>query len=80
MGNGSTTPLLQHMYMAFIGQTINPWDVPVKKAIKVMQQIWDATNSHKYVIISSTAVYQKVHDLLISGMTFIPILDYSMPC
>ncbi|KAF8506106.1 hypothetical protein JB92DRAFT_2964481, partial [Gautieria morchelliformis] len=38
-------------YMAFVGQTINPWDV--------MQQIWDATNSHEYEITSSTAVYQK---------------------
>ncbi|KAF8502579.1 hypothetical protein JB92DRAFT_2973067 [Gautieria morchelliformis] len=46
-------------YMAFVGQTINPWDVPVKKAIKVMQQIWDATNSHEYEITSSTIAYQK---------------------
>ncbi|KAF8508180.1 hypothetical protein JB92DRAFT_2954585 [Gautieria morchelliformis] len=47
-------------YMAFVGQTVNPWD---------------ATNSHEYEITSSTAVYQKVCDWLISGMTLIPILQ-----
>ncbi|KAF8479865.1 hypothetical protein JB92DRAFT_2837755 [Gautieria morchelliformis] len=67
-------------YMAFVGQTINPWDVPVKKAIKVMQQIWDATNSHEYEITSSTAVYQKTIQRLadswrnVIGSTAIAIL------
>ena len=50
--------------MAFVGQTINPWDVPVKQSIMVMQRIWDATNSYDYKITAETAVYQKVRDIL----------------
>ena len=56
----------QHMfvttYMAFVGQTMNPWDVPIKQSVRVMQKIWDATNGNKYEITVSTAVYQKVGD------------------
>ena len=47
-------------YMAFIGQTIDPWDVPVKQSLEVMQKIWDATNGSEYNITTSTAIYQKV--------------------
>ena len=47
-------------YMAFVGQTMNPWDVPIKQSVKVMQKIWDATNGNNYEITVSTAVYQKV--------------------
>jgi hypothetical protein len=49
-------------YIAFVGQTANPWDVPVKQAIEVMQKIWDATTDIEYEITSSTAVHQKVFD------------------
>ena len=49
-------------YMAFVGQTMNPWDVPIKQLVKVMQKIWDATNSNEYEIMVSTAVYHKVGD------------------
>ena len=47
-------------YMAFVGQTTNSWDVPVKQSVKVMQKIWDETNSYQYEITTSTSVYQKV--------------------
>ena len=48
-------------YMAFVGQTTDPWDVPVKQSVKVMQNIWDAVSSDEYEITASSAVYQKVH-------------------
>lgn len=48
--------------MAFVGQTTDPWDVPVKQSVKVMQKIWDATSGRQYEITSSTAIYQKVCD------------------
>jgi hypothetical protein len=48
--------------MAFVGQTVDPWDVPSKQSIKVMQNIWDATSEHVYEITTSTAIYQKVRD------------------
>jgi hypothetical protein len=47
-------------YMAFVGQTADPWDVPVKQAVKVMQKIWDATTDNEYEITTSTAVFHKV--------------------
>jgi hypothetical protein len=50
------------MYMAFVAQAADPWDVPSTQAVKVMQKIWDATSTHKYEITTSTAVYQKVCD------------------
>jgi hypothetical protein len=46
--------------MAFIGQTADPWDVPVRQAVEVMQKIWDVTNGHEYEIVPSSAVYRKV--------------------
>jgi len=49
-------------YMAFVGQTVNPWDVPVKQSVQVMQKIWDATSHYEYEITASAAIYQKVHD------------------
>jgi hypothetical protein len=48
------------MYMAFVSQTADPWDVPAKQAVQVMQKIWDVTNGHNYEIMTSTPVYQKV--------------------
>jgi hypothetical protein len=47
-------------YMAFVGQTADPWDVPAKQAVLAMQKIWDATNSREYEITTSTAIYKKV--------------------
>ena len=47
-------------YMAFFGQTVDPWDVPVKQAVVVMQKIWDAISSLPYEIMSSSVVYLKV--------------------
>jgi hypothetical protein len=49
-------------YMAFVGQISDPWDVPIKQSVKVMQKIWDATNGTEYDITTSTAIYQKVGD------------------
>jgi hypothetical protein len=49
-------------YMEFVGKTADPWDVPVKQAIKVMQKIWDTTSSYDYEITSSSIIYQKVCD------------------
>ena len=49
-------------YMAFVGQTTDPWDVPTKQSVKVMQKIWDSTNGNEYEISTSTAIYQKVGD------------------
>ena len=48
--------------MAFVSQTSNPWDVPVKQALNVMQKIWIARSDYnlKYEITSPSAVYQKV--------------------
>jgi hypothetical protein len=48
------------MYMAFVSQTADPWDVPAKQAVLVMQKIWDATNTCEYEITTSTAIYKKV--------------------
>ena len=46
--------------MAYVGQLMDPWDIPAKQAIETMQKIWDATGGPDYVITMSTAVYQKV--------------------
>ena len=64
-------------YMAFVGQTTNPWDVPVKQSVKVMQKIWDATSSFEYAVTTNTAVYHKVCDLLNCRMILIPLSDCS---
>ena len=48
------------MYMAFVSQTSNPWEVPTKQSINIMLKIWDATSRHKYEIMTLTAIYQKV--------------------
>jgi hypothetical protein len=50
--------------MAFVGQTADPWDVPVKQSVLVMQKIWDATSTYEYEITASTTVYNKVRDHL----------------
>ena len=64
-------------YMVFVGQTINPWEVPVKQSTMVMQKIWDATSRFDYIVTSDTEVYHKVHDLLGCRMILIHILDCS---
>jgi hypothetical protein len=46
--------------MAFVGQTTDPWEVPAKQSVKVMQKIWDATSGNDYEITTSTPIYQKV--------------------
>ena len=48
------------MYMAFVGQTVDPWDVPVKQAVAIMQKIWNTISSKPYEITDSTLVYKKV--------------------
>ena len=53
-------------YMAFVGRTANPWDVPPEQAVLVMQKIWDATTHHNYEITVSTPVYSKVSGRLTS--------------
>jgi hypothetical protein len=50
--------------MAFVGQTVNPWEVPMSQALEVMQKIWDATNDHEYTITAKSPVAQKVCDKL----------------
>ncbi len=68
-------------YMVFIGQTANPWDVPVKHSVLVMQRIWDATSHHEYEITTSSSVYKKACDQFLSRvMTLWHISDSSMPC
>jgi hypothetical protein len=57
--------------MVFVGQTTNPWDVPIKQSVDVMQKIWDAVSGNEYQITTSTAVYQKVSDGFISRMILI---------
>ena len=47
-------------YMAFVGQTADPWDVPIKQSVSVMQKIWNTLSTYKYEITASTAVYKKV--------------------
>ena len=47
-------------YMAYVGQLKDPWDVPAKQAVEMMQKIWDETGGPDYEITTSTAVYQKV--------------------
>jgi hypothetical protein len=47
-------------YMEFVSKTADPWDVPVKQVIKVMQKIWDVTSFYNYEIILSSIIYQKV--------------------
>ena len=63
--------------MLFVGETNNPWEVPVKQSIAVMQKIWDATSNFEYVVTSETAVYHKVRDLLGYVMILIYISDCS---
>ena len=47
-------------YMAFVGQTANPWEVPARQSVVVMQKIWNASGGRDYEIKETTAVYQKV--------------------
>ena len=54
--------------MVFVSQTADPWDVPVKQSVSVMQKIWDMTSANEYEITASTAVYKKVCGPLTSRM------------
>jgi hypothetical protein len=47
-------------YMAYVGQSMDPWDMPPKLAVKTMQTIWNATGGKDYEVTALTAVYQKV--------------------
>ena len=67
-------------YMEFVGQTADPWDVPVKQAVQVMQKIWDVTSTYEYEITSSSIIYQKVCDQLSFRMISKYVPDGSMPC
>jgi hypothetical protein len=49
-------------YIAFVSQTLDPWHVPVQKAVDAMQKIWDATSPFEFKIARSTPVYRKVCD------------------
>jgi hypothetical protein len=49
-------------YMAFVGQLMDPWDVPAMLAVEKMQVIWDVTAIQDYEITTSTHVYRKVCD------------------
>ena len=50
------------IYMAYVGQSMDPWDIPAKLAVETMQKIWDATGGPAYEIMTSSPVYQKVCD------------------
>ena len=57
--------------MACVGHTADPWQMPVRKAARTMQCIWDISCTYKYKITRNTPVYQKVCDQ--SGFGTIPI-------
>jgi len=67
-------------YMAFVGQTVDPWDVPVKQAVAVMQKIWNAISSEPYEITDSAPVYKKVSDWLSHRTILQYVSDCSTPC
>lgn len=46
--------------MAYVGQTADPWQMPVRRAVRVMQNIWDASGAYEYKVTRNTFVYQKV--------------------
>jgi len=48
--------------LAYVGQSMDPWDIPAKLAVETMQKIWDATGGPAYEITTSSPVYQKVCD------------------
>jgi hypothetical protein len=48
--------------MAFVGQTADPWEVPVKHSVAVLQKIWDATNANEYKITALSSIHQKVNE------------------
>jgi hypothetical protein len=56
--------------MAYVGQAMNPWEIPAKLAVEVMQKIWDALGGPDYIITTSSAVYQKVRGRF--------VLDYKL--
>lgn len=58
-------------YMAFISQTMDPWDVLVKQSVLIMQKIWDATSTYEYEVTASTTVHKKVRDQLASRVIYI---------
>jgi uncharacterized protein YukE len=71
-------------YMTFVGQSTDPWEVPTKQAVEVMQKIWDTTSECKYEIAASTAIYQKVcrrnSSVLFQSNTNIYFSDCSTLC
>jgi hypothetical protein len=67
-------------YMVFVSQTVDPWDVPVKQAVEVMQKIWDATCDCEYEIMPSTQVCQKVCDMFGSRAILIFIFQMIQRC
>ena len=46
-------------YMAFVGQTLDPWDITDKQALEVMQKIWDATCAY-----TVSMRYQSIHKFI----------------
>ncbi|KAI9448605.1 hypothetical protein BJY52DRAFT_1193317 [Lactarius psammicola] len=56
-------------YMAFVGQTANPWDVPIKQAIEVMQKIWNETNGNDYTIMP-TSMHQELARFYLEDLCF----------
>ena len=67
-------PVFISTYMQYVGSLTNPWEVPVKKACKVMQQLWDELFPNiPYTVTSTSAVYIIVSPLnmLITILIFI---------
>jgi len=56
---------------------MDPWDVPVKQSVLVMQKIWDATSTYEYEMTASTTVYKKVCNQLASRVIDIT-MDFQM--
>jgi hypothetical protein len=46
--------------MTYVGELMNPWDVPAKQAMEKMQVIWAETGGAEYEITDSTPIYRKV--------------------
>jgi hypothetical protein len=67
-------------YIAFVGQTQDPWVVSDKQAVEVMQKIWNATCSYEYKINIHTQVYQKVRDRFGSRTILIYIFQTNQRC
>ena len=59
-------------YMSFVSQLLDPWDIPSKQALEVMQTVWNATSGNEYQITTSTVVYVKFSVSYITNIFYRP--------